>query len=409
MLRRHHRTSIVLSGGGSRGAYEAGVINYIRTMLPPRLAKNLHFSILSGTSVGAINAAFMASTADDINKQGNDLIKLWKNILTNEIYSRGPFSLGKLFMRSAFGILANLTGLKGILKPNDYHVHFQGLFDTKPFFQYLLKNCDWNRITKNLNAGYFDALSITATNIQSGQVELFLEKNPDLDVHSRFLIHEVKISPRHVMASAALPMLFPAVPIQGIYYNDGGLRLSTPLGPAVSLGATKILLIGTKYTDPNPQVAPEQNKIPTLASILGKFFHAALQDRINADREQLTRINRILETIQKIAGQQTFEKICKEARVAPIEIISFFPSYDIAKMVDQTLRKSFTNLKTFGIFERFVIRLLEIDVSTGSDLLSYFLFEPTYIANLVELGFEDARKKHDQLVEFAESSIRSEE
>lgn len=404
------RTAIVLSGGGTRGAYEAGIINYIRTMLPPALAKNFVFKIHCGSSVGAINAAVMVANGHDPILQGEKLVQLWQNIRTEDIYRRGPVTLGKLVFRLSAGLASHLIGLKGITEPEDTLFSFQGLFDTTPFFHTLMQNCSWPNITRNIDSGVVDALAVSTTNMHTGQVEFFLQKRPEVPHSERLLTHIGRISPRHVMASAALPVLFPPVKIHNMYYNDGGMRLSTPIAPAVSLGATQILIIGTRYP-PTREEIDTQTKVqtpkpPSLAGVMGKFFNAILLDRLEADNDQLARINRVLAACEKLTAPEVFQQICQDALVQPIETLFIYPSRDIAKLVDDTLRSSYRKLKSFGVLERSILRLLEIDVESGSDLLSYFLFEPTYLKRLIDLGFEDARAQHDKLAAFAETSIR---
>lgn len=407
-----NKTAIVLAGGGTRGAYEAGVINYIRTQLPERITKNFHFKVIVGSSVGAINAAYMAGTADDPVYQGTSIVSLWENIQTTDIYRRGPFTLGKFLGKTALAVVSHLINFKG-LEPKDPTLHFRGLFDTQPFFHYLVKTCPWSQIHKNIESGLFDSLVVSATNVHSGMVELFIEHGSrvKLPENMHFHVRKGRIQAKHVIASAALPVLFPPVPIHGIFYNDGGLRLKTPLAPAVSLGANRVLIIGTRYTPPLMKASDQEVSqeayvhIPNLANILGKFFNAIFLDRLDTDREQLSRINRILEACKQNTSPEVFQKICAESQTQPIETLTITPSMDISSFVDQTMRQSYKKLKSMGIMERAILRLLEIDEDHGSDLLSYFLFEKSYIKKLVGLGFEDARKKHDKLLEFAEKTI----
>lgn len=410
MPSRPNRTALVLAGGGTRGAYEVGVIHYMRTMLPPHISRALQFPIYCGSSVGAINSAFLAGTAEDTMLQGKMILKLWQNLRIENIYRTGAVSLGKLVGRSVLGISSHLLGIRGLRRPDDRALHFRGFFDTTPFFHYLRENCPVGNIGRNIQNGLVQAVAVAATNMLTGDLEMFLQKSPNIAHTDRILTHVGRIGVRHIMASAALPLLFPPVPIHGIFYNDGGMRLNTPLAPAVSLRASRILILGTRHQPTREEMdTMAQMKIkasvPTLGEVLGKLYHAILLDRIDADRAQLDRINRILQAIETNTTPEMYRKICEDSSVEQIETLSVFPSVPFSTLVDETVKGSFRKLKSLGSFERFILRLLEADPKRGNDFLTYFLFEPAYLQRLIDLGFEDARRKHHELLDFAERTV----
>ncbi len=403
------RTALVLSGGGTRGAYEAGVVHYIRTQLPPHLAKNLPFHIFCGSSVGAINSSVCAAYAHDSILQGQRLVELWRNIQSRDIYARGPYSIGKLIFRTTLGLFTHILGIKGFSQPEDDTLDFHALFDTQPFYGTLKKGCPFRAISKNIREGLVEALAISATNMHTGNLEIFLQRSPKLRHTLRSPARDMRITPRHVMASAAIPILFPAVPIHGLYYSDGSLRSNTPLAPAVSLGASHILLVGTRHAltgeASNPQIRISPLLRPTLGDMLGKMLNAYLSDRLDFDFGQLERVNRVLSIAENLTPPDTYQAICQEARMQQIRTLAIFPSVNISSLVDDTIRGSYKRLRSFGMMEKFILRLLESGPGQGATLLSYFLFEPTYVEKLIDLGFQDAKAKHDELVAFAESAL----
>lgn len=406
--------ALVLSGGGARGAYEAGVVHYLRTALPPPV-RDRAFQIICGSSVGGINACFLAGHAENPRAQGDLLRKIWEQLRQEEIYRRDVSAISTLVFRSFAGISVNLFRKPQSDAATEKGIHFHGLVDTSPFPKLLKKIVPWERIKSNVARGLLRGVSLTLTNMHAGQLEFFIHKHPSVPYTGEYPVRFVDLHWRHAMAGAAIPILFPPVEVDGIYYADGGLRLNTPMSPAIHMGADRVVVIGMH--DPAesakartvPTDAPHHP--PTLGEILGKILSSIFLDRLDYDLKQMRRINRIIDWGERVYGGKYLSDInrmlMKEGVVGDVasrglkrlHVCSIFPSRDIRQLFAECIAGP-GGLSGFSAFEKMLLRLLDVDMHRGQEFLSYFLFLPNYIKALVQLGYDDAKKKHDTFVEF---------
>ncbi len=404
------KLALVLSGGGARGAYEAGVLNYIRTALPSPHRERA-FDIICGSSVGAINTCFLAATADDLAFQGEEVLRLWRSVKEENIYERNAKAILSFLTRGSKSIL-----FKMIQKSRKGAVHFPGFLNTAPFIPFLEKAIPWKNISRNIKKGVVQAISIVATNVATGRMELFIEKNSKIKYSGQHMIHLTQIQPIHAIASAAIPVIFPPILVNGTAYVDGGLRLNTPMSPAIQLGADSIFVIGLNHRATSEDKIPyhgEKGKIPSLGQVLGRVMNSVFLDKIQYDLEQLERINRIVEWCEEVYGKQFLTEINQmlekknikgdvaERGLKKIRLLRIRPSEDIGEIFRHCYQRG--GKKHFTYFEKTLIRLLDVDPSEGVDFLSYITFIPEYLNKLLELGFEDAKKHRAELKEFFES------
>ncbi len=412
------RLALVLSAGGARGAYEAGVIHYLRSGLPKAYAER-HFQILSGTSVGAINVAVMASTAQDPRLQGELLKELWCSLKQDNIYRRDFGAAGHFLASTVGGIFRNLATFNILKIGRRKGPHFTSFLDTTPLREHLTKVIPFEQIRKNVLQGPLDAVVMNATNLGTGNNELFIQKKPGIRYDGHYLKHEVPIGVEHAMASSAIPIVFPSVKIENTYYADGGLRLFTPMSPAIQLGADHLIVIGLRRRPTTHEIRKDhKNKkkhVPTISDQMGRMLNGIFLDRIQHDFKQLERINRIIEISEKVYGKDYLNKINQamakrglEGDIASrglkkIKALEIQPSRSISSLFIHWFKNGKKDDFDFSSFERLLIRLLDIDPATGKDLMSYLTFAPSYLKELFELGYEDGQRQKPQIIELMES------
>ena len=414
------RYALVLSGGGARGAYEAGVVHYIRTRLPREIAHAPLFHIYAGTSVGAINSAFLASTAADPIFQGARLRKLWRELRAQDIYRADVKALTGFLVKTGFFAATNFFGLNQVLEkhtgPGTAVFPFRSVLDTTPFMFYLRRNVAWAAIHRNIERGVIDAVTISATHMLSGHLALFVEKNPLLPYRPGGVPPTLTaISPKHVLASAALPLVFPIIRINRQFYGDGSLRQNTPMSPAIHLGASRLLVVaGSKPPQARPSPGAhlaQYEQEPTLGDILGRMLNNLFEDKLTYDLEQMRRINALIEDAEQICGTDALKLVNERRRrqaptaadyadIQKVETLVITPSEDIGVLASHHFRQLARHRETLNPVHRFFAGVVESSPDGSNDFLSYLLFEPQYLESLLELGFEDARKAHDRLVAF---------
>ncbi|HEY4716436.1 MAG TPA: patatin-like phospholipase family protein, partial [bacterium] len=323
--------AFVLSGGGARGAYEVGIIKFIREKLSKNLGFQPRFEILSGTSVGAVHACFLASTADMPEKQVELLENIWHGFDFESVYRFGFWHLLRI-PRRLFGE-KKTTGLERKIG---------GILDTSPLEELVIKKIHWRKIGENIKNRFVNVLSVSATEISTGRSIIFIQHNYEklsMWSHDPFVIpKEARINPIHALASAAIPIIFPLVRIGDKYHCDGSLRLNTPLSPALRLGADKVLIIGLKHKPLPSEVTPQTENTKGLANpifLLGKLINALMLDHTQYDIDRLRIFNDILSNGEKAFGEKFLDyinSVVVKKRGIPyrnVEEVYITPSQDI--------------------------------------------------------------------------------
>ncbi len=366
----HH--ALVLTGGGARGAYQAGVLKYIGENIP-----GAHFETLVGSSSGAINTLGLASAGGRLDKGGEEIARLWSQLEMNEVFRTDFLALSKKGSQWAYSLF-----LGGILGKPGAH----SLVDTAPLRRLLEKLFKPQAIQAALDSGDLLNVAVSATEVYTGSLVTFIQSLHNKSWHrARRRTVQTKINVDHVMASAAIPLLFPSITLDNRCYVDGCIRSTSPLGPATRLGANKILAIGVRryYMSevgnlfaPPPKPEPKPTPAQLGALVLNSMFAEAL----DSDVEHLERLNSILPE----NSPQGMRKV---------DVLVIRPSEDLGELATEYQQHA-------PKMVRFLLRGLGSESSKSSDIMSYLLFVPSYLQALVDLGYRDARAEDSRLRQF---------
>ncbi len=365
--------ALVLSGGGARGAYQAGVIRQLSRSLP-----DLRFDIVTGVSAGAINASFIAAHPGPLGEAMADLCGIWCGLQVENIFRVDTPSLARHFTRWATRLASGGSPVAPAVR---------GLVDSAPLYDTIAGSSttvdgEIIGIERNLERKRLKALALTALNYSTGQTVTWVQGRGTVPwSQPRHRSFHARIAVDHVMASAALPLFFPAVRLGDAWYGDGGVRLSTPLVPAIRLGATRILAVSPHY-HPSFEEADrlKSTGYPPPAQILGHLMDSIFLDVLDEDVRRLKSINELL------------AKLSPEERggLRQVAIRVLRPSRDLGE-----LAASFEPHLPSGF--RYLVRSLGTRDTQTSDFLSMLMFQPDYLQRLVELGEEDAERRLEEI------------
>ena len=364
------KIGLVLPGGGARAAYQVGVLKAISELIPD----SNPFSIISGTSAGAINASLLASRSQSLKEAVEVLSGVWCNFKTNKVYRTET----TVMLKSIFQWLLTVSSGEVLVK------NPKSLLDNSPLRQLLEDTINLEGIKNNIDKGNLDAFAITAASYSSKKSVTFFQSEEDDIDWERFLRVGVKtdILIDHLMASIALPLIFPAVKINNEYFGDGAMRQATPLSPAIRLGAEKLLIINTDSKSPNNQLTDNQI-YPSIGEVGGYMSDALFTGGLFSDLERLDRINQIIEN----SGNNSVQTSNKKMKHLDYCVIS--PSKDIKKIAKE-------HYKDVPYSIKLLMKGLGLKNRKESELLSFLLFESSFTSSLIQLGFEDGMTKQSE-------------
>jgi NTE family protein len=372
------RAGLVLTGGGARAAYQVGVIKAVRDILGNPV-KN-PFPILCGTSAGAINATTLAVYADDFSRGVGNLLEVWENMHCHHIY------------RTDFGHIMKsgarwLSAMMLLSRHNPV-----SLLDSTPLKEMLERTLAFERIQDHIDSGALYAVSVTASGYTTGQSVSFFQGGSGLEGWERNqrIGAAVSLKLEYLLASSALPFIFPAVKVHREYFGDGSVRQIAPISPALHLGADRVLVVGTGRQTPDMARA-RSNVYPSVAQIAGHALNSIFLDGLSVDLERLERINRTLTLIPA-------EKLAEaNLPLRPVKVLFISPSQPLERIAARFVHELPATI-------RFILRPTGAMNRSGSNLVSYLLFEESFCRTLIDLGYQDTVGQEQEVRAFFEGT-----
>ena len=371
------KAGLVLAGGGARAAYQVGVLQALKEMLPD--PKVNPFPIICGTSAGAVNAGALAVNADDFGFAVDRLLDVWRNFEPRHVY-RADFP----------GVVANSSRwFSGFLFGAFLKNRRISLLDNRPLESLLSRYLDFSRIERNITAGALDAVAITCSGYTSGQSCSFFQGAERFEGWQRSarIGIKTKIGVQHLMASSAIPFLFPAYHLNREFFGDGSMRQIAPVSPALHLGADRVIVVGTARIRSDTPERTRGDLYPTLAQVAGHVMNSIFLDSLAVDLERLERINKTVSCVPPDALRKM------GLTLHHVDVLVLTPSQPLDEIAVKHVRSL-----PFSI--RFLLRSVGAMRRGGANLASYLLFEQGYCRELIALGYHDTLQRREEVESF---------
>ena len=375
-------TALVLSGGGARAAYQAGVLQAIAELLPDPTRNP--FAIICGTSAGAINAATLACGAENFRGAVQRLSEVWRHMRVRHVYRADPLGVAV----SGARWLAALT-LGWLIRRNP-----RSLLDNTPLGEMLARGLDFSGIDRSIAAGALRAVSITASGYGTGQSVSFFQAPAEISPWCRAqrVGARARLGLEHLLASCAIPFVFPAVKINREWFGDGSMRQLAPIAPAIHLGAERILVVAAGRLGDERAPRRSSDIYPSLAQVAGHALSSIFLDGLAVDIERLQRINNTLSLIPETVRQE------QGLALRPIRTLVLAPSQRLDYLAARHARSLPWPVKLLlsglGALRR-----------NGGALTSYLLFEATYTRALMDMGYRDTLARREEVLDFLDPGI----
>lgn len=377
-------TGLVLSGGGARAAYQVGVLHQLAKWFEQENKREFDFpfKILCGTSAGAINAAALACAGRNFYQSTDRMLKVWENFSSEQVFRSD--SLG--IIRTGARWLSALS-IGWMLRKRP-----KCLLDNSPLSHLMHQLLHFRRLDEALENGTIHALAVTASSYSSGRSVTFFQTQKAIESWARTqrVALPDRITVEHLLASAAIPFVFPAVKLniegQVEYFGDGSIRQLAPISPAIHLGANRVMVIGSSQSDKDhTQLVETQHSYPSLAQIAGHAMASIFLDSLSIDIERLSRVNKTLGLLPPEMATKTTLK--------PIELLVISPSERIDEIASRHTQDLPRPVRT-------LLSALGATEASGSSLASYLLFEANYTRELIRMGIADTIAKREAVYEF---------